>query len=58
MLSNLLASRWKHVIRLLPMGAIVGLVIGYLFHDLLYGLLVGCVFGGLLGLLFVVRNAA
>ena len=55
---RLLNSRWKHLIRLIPMGAGVGLVFGYLFQDVLYGLLIGCVFGFLLGLMFAVRNAA
>ena len=58
LLTKLLNSRWKHLIRLIPMGAVVGLVFGYLFHDLWYGLLIGCVFGFLLGLMFAVRNAA
>lgn len=58
MLNRLLGSRWKHVIRLIPMGAVVGLVAGYFFEDILYGLLIGCVFGALLGLMFAVRNAA
>ena len=56
--NRLLNSRWKHLIRLVPMGAVVGLVFGYSFHDLWYGLLIGCVFGFLLGLMFAVRNAA
>ncbi len=55
-LSRLLVSRWKHVIRLVPLGAVVGLVVGFLFHDLLYGLFAGCVFGLLLGLMLAVRN--
>jgi len=58
MLTKLLNSRWKHLIRLIPMGAFVGLVTGYFFEDILYGLLIGCVFGALLGLMFAVRNAA
>ena len=58
MLSRLLASRWKHLIRLIPMGAVVGLIAGYFFEDILYGLLIGCVFGALLGLMFAARNAA
>ena len=57
MLSKMTTSRWKHLIRLVPMGAVVGMVLGYLFQDLLYGLLVGCVLGVLLGLMFVARNA-
>jgi len=58
MLGRLLASRWKHLIRLIPMGAVVGLVFGYIFKDVLYGLLIGCAFGSLLGLMFAARNAA
>lgn len=56
MLSRFLNSRWKHLVRLVPLGAAVGLVFGYLFQDLVYGLLVGCVFGFLLGLMFAARN--
>ncbi len=56
MLSKLLASRWKYLIRLVPLGAIVGIVFGYLFHDLAYGLLAGSVIGLLFGLMLVVRN--
>ena len=56
MLSKLLASRWKHLIRLVPLGAVVGLVFGYMFKDVLYGLSAGCVIGLLFGLLMVVRN--
>ncbi len=55
-LNKLLASRWKHLVRLVPLGAVVGLVFGYLFQDVVYGLLVGCVFGFLLGLMFAARN--
>ena len=58
MLSRLLASRWKHLIRLVPLGAIVGLVFGHFFRDLLYGLLAGCVIGFLFGLMLAVRNPA
>lgn len=56
MLSRFPNSRWKHLVRLVPLGAVVGLVFGYLFQDLLYGLFVGCVFGFLLGLMFAARN--
>ena len=58
MLNRLLVSRWKHLIRLIPMGVFVGLVTGYFFEDILYGLLIGGLFGLLLGLMFAVRNAA
>ena len=56
MLSKLLASRWKHMVRLIPLGAIVGLIFGFLFHDFLYGLLAGSVIGFLFGLMMAVRN--
>ena len=56
MIGKWLASRWGHLIRLIPLGAVVGTGFGWLFHDLLYGVLVGCVLGLLLGLLFAVRN--
>ena len=44
------------MIRLVPLGAVVGLVFGYMFKDVLYGLSAGCVIGLLFGLLMVVRN--
>ena len=56
MLRRLLASRWKHLTRLIPLGAVVGLAIGYFFQDVVYGLLVGCVLGLLLGLMLAARN--
>lgn len=56
MMRRLLASRWKHLLRLVPLGALVGLAFGLLFQDVAYGLLVGCSLGVLLGLLFAVRN--
>ena len=55
-LNKLLNSRWKHLIRLVPLGAVVGLVFGYVFKDVLYGLSAGCVIGLLFGLMLVVRN--
>jgi len=56
MLGRLLASRWKHLMRLVPLGAVVGLVFGYVFKDILYGLSAGCVIGLLFGIMLVVRN--
>ena len=56
MLSKLLASRWKHLIRLVPLGAIVGIAFGLLFRDLVYGLLAGCIIGFLFGLMMAARN--
>ena len=56
MLSKLLASRWKHLIRLVPLGAIVGIAFGFLFRDLVYGLLAGCIIGFLFGLMMAARN--
>ena len=58
MFRRLMSSRWKHLVRLISLGAIVGLVVGYFFQDIRYGLLVGCVFGLLLGFMFSIRNAA
>lgn len=56
MLHRLRSSRWKHLVRLVPMGALVGLAVGLIFQDVLYGLAVGCVLGLLLGLMFAARN--
>lgn len=50
------ASRWKHLIRLVPLGAVVGLVVGFLFQDLAYGLLAGSVIGFLFGIMLAIRN--
>ena len=56
MLSKLLASRWRHPVRLIPLGVVVGFAFGLLFQDLLYGLLAGSVIGLLFGLMMAVRN--
>jgi uncharacterized membrane protein len=56
MLSRLLASRWRHLVWLTPLGALVGLGFGFLFRDILYGVVIGCALGFLFGLMFVVRN--
>jgi len=41
---------------MLPLGALVGLIVGWLFKDLLFGVAVGCGLGVLFGLLLAVRN--
>ncbi|MBE0635472.1 hypothetical protein IH601_05705 [Candidatus Bipolaricaulota bacterium] len=56
MLSRLLTSRWKHLFRLVPLGAVVGVAFGFVFRDIAYGTLIGCAFGVVLGLLFAARN--
>jgi len=56
MLSRLLATRWRHVILLLPLGAVVGLAMGAIFRDLWFGLGVGALLGALFGLLLAIRN--
>jgi uncharacterized membrane protein len=58
MLARVLASRWRHLVWLTPLGAVVGLGFGVLFHDVVYGLLVGCALGLLFGFMFVVRHAS
>lgn len=54
--SRLTGSRWRHVLTLLPLGVLVGLLVGWGFDDLVFGVLVGGVFGAAFGLLFAVRN--
>ncbi len=57
-LSKLLSSRWRHMILLLPMGAVIGIATGVLFRDIGFGFAVGCLMGALFGVLFAVRNPA
>ena len=56
MLSRLLASRWRHVLLLLPLGAAIGCIVGLVMRDLWFGVRVGVVLGGLFGLLLAIRN--
>jgi len=50
------ATRFRHLLFLLPLGAGVGLLIGLIFRDIMFGALVGIGFGVLYGLLFAIRN--
>ena len=56
MLPKLLASRWRHVVILLPLGAAIGSIVGLLMRDLWFGARVGAILGGLFGLLLAIRN--
>jgi len=55
-LGRLLSSRWRHLVTLVPLGAVVGLGVGVIFRDILYGLGIGVAFGGAFGLMFALRN--
>ena len=55
---KLMASRWRHVVILLPLGAAVGTLFGLIFSDLAYGVMIGLAFGAGFGLLFALRNPA
>ena len=54
--TKLSASRWRHLLILVPLGALVGLFIGWLFKDILYGVGIGVAFGVVFGLMFAFRN--
>ena len=54
--SGLSSSRWRHLLTLIPLGALVGLAVGWAFDDLAFGVLVGIGFGTAFGLLLAVRN--
>lgn len=56
MKSRLLASRWRHVLLLIPLGLTIGLAIGWIFRDLVFGVAVGGGMGAAFGLLLAVRN--
>ncbi|MDD5219489.1 MAG: hypothetical protein PHV11_02835 [Candidatus Bipolaricaulis sp.] len=45
-------GRWRHIVRLVPLGLAVGGIVGALFRDPWYGLAVGAGFGVVFGLLF------
>ena len=57
-MNRLLQSRWKHIIRLVPLGLVIGLIFGLIFRDVSYGLLAGGVIALLFGLMLAVRNPA
>ena len=56
MRSRLAASRWRHVLFLIPLGLAIGLAIGWIFRDLLFGIAVGGGMGVAFGLLLALRN--
>ncbi len=56
MRSRLFASRWRHVLFLVPLGLLVGLAVGGIFRDLLFGVVVGGGMGAAFGLLLALRN--
>jgi len=51
-----LASRWRHLLFLLPLGLAIGLAVGWIFEDLLFGVAVGGGMGVAFGLLLALRN--
>ena len=53
---NLLRGRTRHFAILLPMGIVVGAVVGVGFHDVLFGLAAGAIFGLALGLLLTLQT--
>lgn len=55
-MGRLRSSRFRHVLILVPLGALVGLAVGLIFHDEAYGVAVGAGIGAGLGLLLAVRN--
>jgi len=54
--SSLFASRWRHVLFLVPLGLLVGLAVGWIFQDLIFGVAVGGGMGAAFGLLLALRN--
>lgn len=53
---KLLRGRAKHFVLLLPMGLVVGALVGVGFHDIIFGLVVGLGFGFALALLFTLQT--
>ena len=56
MRSKLFASRWRHVLVLIPLGLAIGLAIGWIFRDPVFGVAVGGGMGVAFGLLLALRN--
>jgi len=54
--NRLLASRWRHVLFLVPLGLLIGAIAGWAFRDFLFGVGVGGVLGCFFGLLLVLRS--
>jgi len=55
-MSRFRTSRLRHLALLIPLGTIVGLLVGLAFNDLLFGLGAGAGLGLLFGILLTVRN--
>ncbi len=53
---RLLTGKGKHFMLLLPMGLVIGALVGVGFHDVLFGLAVGAIFGFALALLFTLQT--
>ncbi|MCD6136562.1 hypothetical protein J7J63_07630 [Candidatus Bipolaricaulota bacterium] len=53
---RLLRGKGKHFMLLLPMGLVIGALVGVGFHDVLFGLTVGAIFGLALALLFTLQT--
>lgn len=53
---NLLHGRARHFATLLPMGLVVGAMVGVGFHDVLFGLAAGAIFGLALALLLTLQT--
>ena len=56
MRGSLLASRWRHLLFLVPLGLAIGLAVGWIFRDVLFGVTVGGGMGVAFGLLLALRN--
>lgn len=53
---RLLRGKARHFVFLLPMGLVVGALVGIGFHDVLFGLAVGAVLGLAFTLLFTLQT--
>lgn len=53
---KLLRGKARHFVFLLPMGLIVGVLVGVGFHDVLFGLATGAVLGLAFALLFTLQT--
>ncbi len=53
---KVLWKRGRHFILLVPMGTLVGLVAGIIFHDVIFAVIVGAAFGVTLATLFTIQT--